>query len=65
MQGGGLAAEEGAMMTMTELTNSPFGWVGKGDGDCNGDGDGDSNSGSYAFTNQQMLQAGMECRGGG
>ncbi len=59
---GGLAVEEGDMMTTTVLTNVPFGGVGKGDGNCNGNGDGDSNSGSNAFNNQQMLQAAMECR---
>ncbi len=30
---GGLTVEEGAMMTMTESMNVPFGLVGKGDGD--------------------------------
>ncbi len=50
-------------MTMTELTNVPFGGVGKGDGDCDGDGDGDSDSGGNAFNNQQMLQAAMEWKG--
>jgi hypothetical protein len=64
MQGGGMAVEEGAMMTMMVLTNVPFGRVGKGDGDCDGDGDGDSHSGGNAFNNQQMLQAALECRGG-
>jgi hypothetical protein len=52
------------MMTMTVSMNIPFGRVGKGDGDCDGDSDGNSNSGGYAFNNQQMLQAVMECRGG-
>ncbi len=51
-------------MTMMELTNVPFGGVGKGDGNCNGNSDGNSNSGGNAFNNQQMLQAVMECRGG-
>ncbi len=56
--------EEGAMMTMTELTNILSGRVGKGDGDCAGNGDGNSNSCSDKFNNQQMLQAVMEQGGG-
>ncbi len=49
---GGLTMEEGAMMTMTESTNVPFGGVGKGDGDCDGDGDGNSDSGGNATINK-------------
>ncbi len=64
MQGGGLTVEVGVMMTMTESMSVPSGRVGKGDSNCNGDGDGDSDSGGDAFTNQQMLQATIECRGG-
>ncbi len=66
--GGGATVEEGAMMTTTESMSVPSSGVGKGDGDCDGnndgDGDGDSDSGGDAFNNHQMLQAGMECRGG-
>jgi hypothetical protein len=62
--GGGLAVETGAMMTMTVSTNVQFGRVGKGDGGCNGDGEGNSDSGGNTFTNQQMVQSAMECRGG-
>ncbi len=61
---GGLTVVEGAMMTTTESTNVLFGRVGKGDGDCNGDGNGNSDGGGDAFSNQQMLQAAMEWRGG-
>jgi hypothetical protein len=49
---GGLTMEEGAMMTTTELTNVPFGGVGKGDGNCDGDGDGDSDSCGNATINK-------------
>ncbi len=58
--GGGLAVEEGAMMTTMVSTNVPFSGVGKGDGNCNGNSDGNSNSGGDTFNNQQMLQAAIK-----
>ncbi len=61
---GGLTAEEGAMMMMTESTNVPFGWFGKGDGDCDSNGDSDSESGGNTFNHQQMLQVAMQWRVG-
>jgi hypothetical protein len=60
---GRLTMEEGAMITMTGLTNVPSGGVGKGNGNCDGNGDKNSGSGGKAFKNQQMLQAAMEWRG--
>ncbi len=61
---GGPTGPAPPMITTTELTNVPFGRVGKGDGNWDGNSDGNSDSGSNAFNNQQMLQAAMECRGG-
>ncbi len=44
--------EEEAMMATMELTNIPFGGVGKGDSDCDSNCDGDSDSGGDATINK-------------
>ncbi len=42
------------MITMMELTNVPFGGVGKGDSNCNSDVDGNSDNGRNALNNQKI-----------